>query len=71
MNELYNIFNTPYINQQAQQQHHFRQVKQVEDTAKALKDFLDGIDKIEPAYQNVASTQFCSILADYINKHAK
>ena len=51
MNPFYNIWNYDYIQQQAQMQHHFSQVKQVQDTAKALSDFLDGCDKIEPAYQ--------------------
>lgn len=69
MNQLYNIFNQSYIQQQIQQQHHVEQVKQVEDTVKALKDFLDGIDKIEPPYQNGASAEICIVLADYIQKH--
>ena len=47
MNPFYNIWNYDYIQQQAQMQHHFSQVKQVQDTAKALSDFLDGCDKIE------------------------
>lgn len=29
MNPLYNIWNNDYIKQQAQQQHHFEQIKQV------------------------------------------
>ena len=40
-----------------QMQHHFSQVKQVQDTAKALSDFLDGCDKIEPAYQQQAMAE--------------
>ena len=47
MNQFYNIWNYDYIQQQAQAEHHFSQVKQVQDTAKALSDFLDGCDKIE------------------------
>lgn len=50
-------------------QHHFSQVKQVQDTAKALYDFLNGLDKIEPAYQNAANEEFCTILLAYLNKH--
>lgn len=45
MNPFYNIWNYDYIQQQAQMQHHFSQVKQVQDTAKALSDFLDGCEK--------------------------
>lgn len=48
MNPFNNIWNYDYIQQQAQQ-HHYTQVKQVQDTAKALYDFLDGYDKIEPS----------------------
>ena len=50
-------------------QHHFSQVKQVQDTAKALSDFLDGYDKIEPAYQQQATAEFCAVIAAYFNKH--
>ena len=47
----------------------FSQVKQVQDTAKALSDFLDGYDKIEPAYQQQAMAEFCAVIAAYFNKH--
>ena len=69
MNSLYNMWNYNYIQQQAQQQHHLQQVKQVQDTAKALKDFLDGLDNIELPYQNAASAEFCAIVRDYIRRH--
>ena len=69
MNSLYEMFNQQYVQQQAQQMHHIQQVKQVQDTAKALKDFLDGLDKIELPYQNAASAEFCAIVWDYIRKH--
>ena len=69
MNPLYEMFNQQYIQQKAQQQHHLQQVKQVKDTAKALKDFLDGLDKIELPYQNAASAEFCAIVWDCIRKH--
>ena len=70
MNELYKMFNQNYVQQQAtQEQHHIQQVKQVQDTAKALKDFLDGIDKIEPPYQAAANAEFCTIIWNYIQRH--
>ena len=70
MNSIYEIFNYPYIQQQAQK-HHFDQINEVQKSAKALKDFLDGIKKIEPAYQKMASEVFCSIILDYISKYSK
>ena len=69
MNPFNNIWNYDYIQQQAQTNHHNAQVKQVQDTAKALSDFLDGLDKIEPAYRNTANEEFCTILLAYLNKH--
>ncbi len=69
MNPFNNIWNYDYIQQQAQMQHHFSQVKQVQDTAKALYDFLDGLDKIEPAYQQQATAEFCGVIAAYLDKH--
>ncbi len=69
MNPYINMFNVPYIQQQAQQQHHQSQMMEVEKCAKALHDFLDGIDKIEPNYQNMASAEFSMIVCEYLHKH--
>ena len=68
MSSFYNMWNYDYIQQQAQT-HQFNQIKKVQDAAKSLKDFLDNYDQIEPAYQNVASAEFCAILAEYLRKH--
>lgn len=68
MNPLYNIWNYDYI-QQMQQQHHLEQVKQVQDTVKALRDFLDGMDRIEPPYQEAATREICAVLIQYMNRH--
>lgn len=69
MNPYIDMFNYQYIQQQAQQ-HHNNQLMEVQKCAKALHDFLDGIDKIEPNYQKAASAEFCSILLDYVRKHS-
>ena len=71
MNPLNNIWNYDYIQQQAQTNHHNAQVRQVQDTAKALYDFLDGCDKIEPAYQQQAIAEFCGAIAAYLGKHTR
>lgn len=68
MNPYINMFNYPYIQQQAQL-HHINQVIEIQKCANALKDFLDGVDKIEPDYQQAASEEFCSIILSYISKH--
>ena len=67
MNPVFDIFNYQYVQQQAQK-HHLDQLSEVQKSAKALKDFLDGVDKIEPAYQKMASETFCAIILDYIEK---
>lgn len=69
MNPYIDMFNYQYIQQQAQQ-HYISQVLEVQKCAKALHDFLDGIDKIEPNYQQAAGAEFCSILLDYFRKHS-
>lgn len=69
MNPVLDIFNYPYVQQQAQQ-HHINQLVEVQKCAKALKDFLDSVDKIGPAYQKTASETFCSIILDYIVRHS-
>ena len=71
MNPLYDIFNSQYIQQQAinQQQNHINQVFEVQKSAKALKDFLDGADNIQPAYQQMANAEYCAVLYEYMRKH--
>jgi len=68
MNPLYHILNRDYIQQQIQT-HHFNQVYEVQKSTKALQDFLDSVDIIEPNYQQMASVEYCKILADYFKKH--
>lgn len=71
MNPLYDILNKQYIEQQVaqQQQNHINQVLEVQKSAKALKDFLDGADKIQPAYQQMATAVYCAVLYEYMRKH--
>ncbi len=71
MTPLYDILNRQYIEQQAifQQQNHINQVYEVQKSAKALKDFLDGADKIQPAYQQMANAEYCAVLYEYMRKH--
>ena len=72
MNPLYEILNRSYIQQQAllqQKQNHIGQIIEVQKSAKALKDFLDSSDRIQPAYQQMATEQYCAILCDYLRKH--
>ncbi|MBR5113858.1 MAG: hypothetical protein IK101_01015 [Oscillospiraceae bacterium] len=69
MNPILDIFNYQYIQQQAQR-HHLDQLSEVMKAANALKDYLDGIDKIEPAYRQTANEAFCAIILDYIGKHS-
>ena len=67
---LNDILNRQYIEQQAQQQQeHINQVIEVQKSAKALKDFLDGTEKIRPEYQQMAKAEYCAVLYDYMRKH--
>jgi|GEM_PF-938105 len=70
MNPLYEILNRQYIQQQAaQQQNHINQVFEVQNSAKALKDFLDGADNIQPAYRQMANAEYCAVLYEYLRRH--
>ncbi len=69
MNPYIDLFNYQYVQQQAQQEHHVSQINEVQKTAKALRDFLDGVDKIEPSYQQMASAEFSAIILEYFHKH--
>lgn len=68
MNPLIDIFNYQYIQQQAQE-HHFSQIFEVQKSVKALKDFLESFDKIEPNYHQLANNEYCTILVEYFRKH--
>ena len=70
MNPLYNIWNYDYIQQQIkQQQYHQNQVQQVLEAAHKLQDYLDSVDKVDPAYQGTLTAACCAVLADYANRH--
>lgn len=64
-----NLWNWDYIRQQQMQaQYHQDQVNKVFDCTKKLKDFLDSMDKIDPAYQSMATMQICAVLIDHSNR---
>lgn len=69
MDPYIEMFNVPYIQQQSQQQHHQNQILEVQKCAKALYDFFDGIDKIEPNYRQMANVEFSAIIYNYFHKH--
>lgn len=68
-NPIYGIFNQSYIESQYRKQHDIEQVQRTMDCANKLKDFLESIDQVEPAFQNMASEQCLAILIKYIKKH--
>ncbi len=69
MQSIYNIWNYNYIQQQEQRKHHFKQVVQTMESAQKLRDFLDSIDKVEPAYQQHLVFEICEVLNEYARKH--
>ena len=69
MNNTYmDMFNYQFIQQQAQV-HHCSQVLEIQKCAKSLRDFLDGLERIDLNYQNAANAEFCAIILDYFRKH--
>lgn len=69
MNPIYNIWDYNYIQQQTQQQYYQNQIQQVMEAAHKLKDFLDSVDKVDPAYQEALTAACCAVLADNAEKH--
>lgn len=69
MNPLYEIINKQYIQQKSKREEHFRNIYEVQQSVKALKDFLDSVDKIEAPYRQIASDEYCLVLIDYMKKH--
>ncbi len=75
MNSILQMFNDPYIQEQARraqeaQKEHQKQVENVMKSAHKLKDYLDSLDDIKPEYRNEATKVFCSILLDFMSRHA-
>lgn len=68
---LNEFFNYDHISQQAQKEHSNQQIKQVFDSARKLKEFLDSTENIEPPYQDIANKEFCTIILEYIKRHSK
>ncbi len=64
-----NIWNTQYIQQIAAQQNHNNQIEEVKKSVKALKDFLESSDKIQPQYRQMAMEAYCAVLTDYFLKN--
>lgn len=67
-NPIYGIFNQPYIEEQMRQQHHNDQVMKSMECANKLREFLESADKVEPAYQAMASDACCGVVIEYMNK---
>lgn len=70
MYPVHNIWNYNYIQHQEKQQHHYQQVSQTIDCANKLRDFLDSVDKVEPAYQQQLAFEICGVLTEYAKKHS-
>ena len=69
-NNMNNIWNYDYIQQQAQlRQQHQNQVRQVLETARKLQDFLDSADKVEAPYKEALKAECCAVLLNYAKKH--
>lgn len=69
MNQIYEMFDCQYIQQQAQEKH-FTQIAKVQQSANKLKDFFDSLDEIEPEYRNDASIEFSAIILDFIKRNS-
>ncbi len=69
MNWQNDIWNMDYIQQNLAQQNHNNQIEEVQKSVKALKDFLDSKDKIQPQYQQMATQAYCAVLAEYLYKN--
>ncbi len=69
MNWKNDIWNMDYIQQNLAQQNHYNQIEEVQKSVKALKDFLDSKDKIQPQYQQMARQAYCTVLAEYFGKN--
>ena len=73
-NPIYGIIDQNYVQEQMrlqQQNYHNDQVWKTVDCAKKLKEFLESMDKVEPAYREMALIQCCAVYTEHVNKHRR
>lgn len=67
-NEFQRMWDWDYIQQQQALQYHNNQVWQIADCTKKLKDFLESMDKVDPAYRQAAAKNCCAVLVEHMMK---
>lgn len=68
MNQLYDMWNQEYIRDFVARQNHNQQMAQGIECVQKLKDLLEAMDKVEPAYQQMVSAEMCAVLMGHIAK---
>lgn len=68
MKQIYNMWNQTYIQEVATRQYHNQQISQGIECVNKLKDLLDAMDKVDPAYQQMVSAEMCATLMEYFGR---
>jgi hypothetical protein len=68
MNQLYGMWNQEYIQNFAAMQHHNQQMTQGMECVQKLRDLLNAMDKVEPAYQQMVCAEMCAVLMEHLSK---
>jgi hypothetical protein len=68
MNQLYGMWNQEYIRNLAARQHHNQQMTQGMECVQKLRDLLNAMDKVEPAYQQMVCAEMCAVLMEHLSK---
>lgn len=68
INPIYGVINQNVI-QAELQRHHYDQLEKTFDCVKKFDDFLRSIDKVEPAYQQMALEQCCAVFDKFVSEH--
>ena len=58
---IYGMFNTGFVQSNAAQ-YRQEQEQNIASVVKAFSDFMDGIEKVAPEYQNALCQQICYML---------
>lgn len=68
MNQLYNMWNQEYIQNLAARQHHNQQLAQGMECVQKLKELLNAMDEVEPAYQQMVGAEMCATIIEHFSK---
>ncbi len=68
MNQMGNIWNWNYIQESSAREHHYRQMAQGIECVNKLRDLLNAMDQVEPAYQPMVISEMGRAIQEHYKR---